>query len=127
MQTTTLGYEPYEAKVGLIYISDFMYAASPNCWNLYGYHLTNNQSDYRSAAEDNWMNIRFGVTWTISRTIDNNTKVYYIGSTGGVLVHTQSTQKFSDYSYAVRPTFYLNSNVTYAGGEGTKTNPYRIN
>ena len=27
----------------------------------------------------------------------------------------------------VRPVFYLNSNVTYAGGTGTETDPYRVN
>ena len=35
-------------------------------------------------------------------------------------------QFYSDNKYYIYPTFYLNPNVQYKSGEGTKVNPYRI-
>ena len=47
--------------------------------------------------------------------------VWYITAEGGHL----NTVGDSEW-HAVRPTFYLNSNVTYVSGSGTQTDPYRI-
>ena len=59
--------------------------------------------------------------WTLSKsTTDNHVEVAtsggaYIGYIYGVAS-----------SYAVRPTFYLNSDVKLAGGDGSILNPYRL-
>ena len=113
-------------KVGLMYIHEYAYAASPTCWDVGAY-------DYRAAEKnctENWMNANFSEDeWTITRVTDSNkssiacsvrySSVYatdYITCSG-------STQN----GYQVRPTFNLNSNITYAGGTGTSSDPIRIN
>ena len=97
------------AKVGLMYVSDYRFAADYSTWGLYGY--SNNQN--------NWMCLGLD-EWTISRNTDFS-YWYIINSSGGLDSRTSSS------SLAVRPVFYLNSSVTYVSGEGTSTNPYRIN
>ena len=102
------------AKIGLMYVSDYGFAASPSYW-------TASISLYDSAIFSNWMYMGLQ-EWTISR-ISNTTYtayfVYYIGRVGRTTVNI--------YSYPVRPVFYLTSNVAYTGGIGTESDPIRVN
>lgn len=59
--------------------------------------------------------------WSISRTSTGNEYTFYIFETGHV-----NSNGVNLGEYAIRPTFYLNSDVTYIGGTGTKIDPYRI-
>ena len=100
-------------KIGLMYVSDYGFAASNNYW-------TTNLISYSSAASSNWM--RLGSSgWTISRISDISYLVFTVYSLGD-LVNGRV-----DNSYAVRPSFYLKENVTYVSGSGTQTDPIRIN
>lgn len=106
----------YNAKIGLIYVSDYGYAASPDSW-------TTILADYNNVADSNWLYSDYW-EWTItrcSRGSDNETFVFMLISSGGVdsIFSVSSEQD-------VRPTFYLNSNVQYISGSGTQTDPYRI-
>ena len=95
-------------KIGLIYISDFGYSASPDAWTTANY------------GTNNWMFTPLLLDWTISRdsgTMNYTFSVNYTGNVNSIRV---------DNSHAVRPTFYLNSDVQYVSGIGTANNPYRI-
>lgn len=113
----TSPFEVINTKIGLIYISDYGYAVSPEYW------LTD-LSDFKSNSNilnNNWLYIGFG-DWTITRVSDNNNLSYYIGTQGGVSQGNVSVDK-----NGIRPTFYLNDNVTYVSGDGSIDNPYKIN
>ena len=101
----------YNAKIGLMYVSDFGYAASPNYW-------TTELYNYEPSKSSNWM---AGLTeWTISRTSDDSLSAFYVYSAGNVA----SGGVFS--GYGVRPSFYLESTVGFSSGSGTQTDPYRV-
>lgn len=100
-------------KVGLMYVSDYGFAASPENWitSLNSYNNDTNRNN-------NWM--FFGMyEWTISSSCDGR-GVYMISSLGEV-----TFDEFIFYR-SIRPTFYLNSDVIFDGGTGTETDPYRI-
>lgn len=101
----------YNAKVGLMYVSDYSYAASPAAWLL-------NISSYSSiAASNNW--IYMGVReWTIFRDSDYRITVFHVGDNGEVDYNN------SYVSDVVRPVFYLKSAVSLKSGNGTSNDPY---
>ena len=71
--------------------------------------------------DNNWMFMGL-YEWTISRRSDGTTYAFYVISSGRVYVD------YVGYNYfAVRPSFYLNSDVEiYEGNTGTQSDPYRI-
>ena len=107
--------QTYSSRFGLMYISDYGYAASPNYWG-------NSTGGYSSARSSNWMYMGLK-EWTVSCWAAGPAFCFsvttngYVGSPG---------RGDGDSENAVRPVFFLNTNVTYAGGTGTATNPYRI-
>ena len=100
----------YNGKIGLMYVSDYAYAVNPSYWN-------SGISNYSNFTGDNWMFMGL-FEWTIT-TYYASSNVYSISDQGNVASNRSSAA-------AIRPTFYLNSNVTYIGGTGTKIDPYRI-
>ena len=105
----------YGAKIGLMYVSDYGYAASPENWNtnLYNYDSDTNRNN-------NWMFMGL-YDWTISRNSDSTEFAFiedYTGSIGYGAVNYRIS--------SVRPVFYLGSSVEFSEGDGTKQNPYRI-
>ena len=111
----------YEAKIGLMYVSDYFYAASPSAWTLVGYNRSDSTKTYISARTINWLYLGSD-EWTISRRSDYAGRVVYVGSSGGLY-----DKNVNEGSYAVRSTFSLLSSVTYASGDGTLNSPIRIN
>ena len=118
----------YSAKIGLMYVSDYMYGASPTYWTYPGYTTSSYPNeegqygaeyDYRAAINDNWMYSGI-VDWTISRHSDHTSDAFIVSNLGNV--------SFSRvYGYrGVRPSFYLESSVVLESGDGTQQNPYRI-
>ncbi len=95
------------AKIGLMHISDYGYAASTNYY----------ASNITGAA--NWLNNNQS-TWFMTRNSSSNDTQYYLTNTGTINIVSVSS------SNQVRPTFYLNSSVKIAGGTGTSSDPYRI-
>ena len=110
----------YSAKIGLMYLSDYYYAASPTYWSYPGYNSSTG-SDYSLAFSNNWMAVGF-YDWTITRVTDqvDYYLVFGVDNTGEVRANIGYS------SIGVRAAFYLNSNVGYVSGSGTRTNPYRI-
>ena len=121
----------FDAKVGLMYISDYYYSAMPTFWGYPG--LTSNkfpddngnygkEYDYRSAINDNWLYLGL-LEWTISRTSNYSDYSMFIDFTGYPFDYIINVSS----SMAVRPSFYLNSDVEiYEGHAGTQSDPYRI-
>ncbi len=104
----------YSDEIGLMYPSDYGYAASPEAWitDLY---------DYESSAitSNNWMYMGL-YEWTITPSSSSSSGVFAVSSYGNL--RTGSAY----YGYAARPVFYLKSNVEFNGGTGTSSDPYRL-
>ena len=114
----TYGPSDGTSKIGLMYASDYAFAAAPSAW-------TKDLVYYNSSAvtSANWMYMGLD-EWTISRDSNNTTNSFAIFSTG--YLYTPDTQ-FNQESPYVRPTFYLNFDISYKSGSGTQSDPYRIN
>ena len=112
----------YDAKVGLMYISDYGFAAAPTAWNTLLYNKSTND-DYSNSdiISVNWMYMGL-MEWTITPSIDTNIGVFSIMPYG----HINGDRNSYKNHFAIRPTFYLNPNVTYVSGSGKKTEPILI-
>ena len=111
----------YGAKIGLMYISDYYYSASPSAWTLVGYNKSDATKDYSAAKTINWLYLG-SKEWTISRVSDETFSAFIVDGSGHVFSYNVNFSNF-----AVRPSFNLDSTVTYVSGDGTKSNPIRIN
>ena len=103
----------YRAKIGLMYVSDYGYAASNSYW-------TTNMSSYSSAINNNWMYMGL-IEWTISKDSSGSTYAFRVVTAG------YPASGFVYLFNAVRPSFYLTSSTTYVSGSGTSSDPIRIN
>ena len=103
----------YDAKIGLMYVSDYGFAADQSGW-------TTKLSSYNSNTSKNWLYLGHD-EYTISRDSDTTGSAFIVYS-GYVLSYL-----VNNATNGVRPTFNLNSSVTYVSGDGTQSNPIRIN
>ena len=114
----------YKDEIGLMYISDYMYGADSKYWNLQDCNSRNQQApygDYRDTVGSDWLFNNF--EWTISRVSFNGNFAFRVRS-GGVVFFNYVV--FADSAASARPSFYLDSRVTLTEGEGSKTNPYKL-
>ena len=109
----------YDAKIGLMYVSDYYYSASPSAWTLVGYNSDYTKS-YASAKGENWL-YGGGWDWTISRDSDYSNSAFYVYSKGFVYGYGVGGYR------GVRPSFSLLSSTTYVSGSGSMSDPVRIN
>ena len=110
---STTAEKEYKAKIGLMYASDYEFAAAPNAW-------TTKINNYYNVIEFNWMHMGL-YDWTISRDADTSTNVFNVNEYGGVESHGVF------YGCGIRPTFSLSSSTAYKVGQGTAVDPIRIN
>ena len=103
-----------DAKIGLMYVSDYGFAADPSGW-------TTKLSSYNSNTSKNWLYLR-STEWTLSRYSDTTISAFTVFSTGRVYGDLAVT-----LSYAVRPSFNLESSVKYVSGSGSMSDPVRVN
>ena len=99
-------------KIGLMYVSDYGYAASNSYW-------TTALWSYSSAASSNWLS--GFAEWTIARVSSRSDIAFNVTTTGFVNDYYRVTD-----AYAVRPSFYLTSSTTYVSGSGSSADPIRI-
>ena len=112
---TTDNATTYSAKIGLMYVSDYGFAASPDAWT-----LTMSSYNNTTATNNNWMYMGL-YEWTISRNADLSSRAFYVSSDGYVnLIHVSS-------GYGVRASFNLESSVSYVSGSGSMSDPIVIN
>ena len=101
-------------KIGLMYVSDYGFAASNSYW-------ATPLNNYDSATSSNWLYLDID-EWTISRNSLYSDSVFYVHETG--IVHGYN---YPTASALARPSFYLTSSTTYVSGSGTSNDPIRIN
>ena len=113
---TTDNVTTYSAKVGLMYASDYGFAAAPSAW-------TANLNTYNGEAikNVNWMYMGLH-EWTISRNADNSSSAFFVSNTGLV-----GSNDVGISAFGVRPVFYLSSSVNYVSGSGTAADPIVVN
>ena len=116
---TTDNATEYSAKIGLMYVSDYGFGADPSAWTttLYNYDGSVNGSTIRSL---NWMHMGY-YDWTISRLADYSGSAFGVSSGGGVYSNSVYI------NFAVRPSFSLESSITYVSGSGSASDPMVIN
>ena len=107
------GYEE-TMKIGLMYVSDYGYGASPEKWTTALY-----EENY---GTDNWLYLGSD-EWLISRSPDGTFSAFcvYSGDGGGVISGRV------DGAFAVRPSFSLASTVEISSGTGTSSDPFVLN
>ena len=108
----------YNAKIGLMYLSEYGYAASPENWNT---ALDNYDND--TNRDNNWMYMG-AYEWTISSNSDYLEIVFTVLDGGDV--YDYSVVNGVDEYGGVRPSFSLESSVVLSGGSGSSADPYRI-
>ena len=104
----------YSDEIGLMYPSDYGYAASPDAWatNLVSYNNS-------TITSNNWLYMGLD-EWTITPRSSSSYSVFYVYYYGGLNSYR------ADYGRAARPVFYLESNVSLQGGSGISSDPYRL-
>ena len=112
---TTDNATEYTAKIGLMYVSDYGFAAEPSAWT-----LTMGNYNNTTATSTNWMYMGL-YEWTISRSADYSSYAFLVR--GGGYVYYDGV----GYNYAVRPSFSLESSITYVSGSGSASDPMVIN
>ena len=111
-----------DAKIGLMYASDYYYSASPSAWTLVGYNSSDAAKDYRFSKGENWL-YGGGRDWTISRNSDNSYNAFFVGNFGDLYYD----YRVNNLGFGVRPSFSLLSSTAYVSGAGSMSDPVRIN
>ena len=112
---TTDNATTYSAKIGLMYVSDYGFAASPDAWT-----LTMSSYNNTTATNNNWMYMGL-YEWTISRYADYSFRAFLVSYDGRV--------DYGDVNLynGVRASFNLESSVSYVSGSGSMSDPIVIN
>ena len=95
----------YNAKVAIMYLSDYIYGASPSYWEI------------RGDGTNNWLYLESSENILCPR-LDSSKNIFTLSSDSAI--------QGSNPNKATRPTIYLNSDVKLLSGTGTASDPYRI-
>ena len=103
----------WDGLVGLMYLSDYGYAAGNTC-------VTGTAPYYYNKGCNNkdWLYISKTYQRSMSPNSSDDYSVFLVATNGYVYSELSSSQ------FAVSPVFYLTSSVSISEGEGTETNPY---
>ena len=112
---TTDNATTYSAKIGLMYVSDYGFAASPDAWT-----LTMSSYNNTTATNNNWMYMGL-YEWTISRRADDSLYAFGVYDGGSVDGNNVNGNR------GVRASFNLESSVSYVSGSGSMSDPIVIN
>ena len=102
-----------DKKIGLMYVTDYGFAADSSGWTKY-------LMDYNSNTSKKWLYLGSD-EWTILSSRGGTDLAFYVDSTGNV------GRSDVTNSNAVRPSFNLLSSTTYVSGSGSMSDPVRIN
>ena len=105
----------WNGKVGLMHVSDFAYAADFSLCN-----KAINQYNTTSCVLNDWLRY-LDWNWTLSSGTTNPSHVWFVDFDGDI-----STSNASYGSAAVHPVFYLDANVVFGSGDGSREHPYEI-
>ena len=137
----------WTGEVGLFYPSDYAYAtggmngtdreaclSAPISWRQYGDASWANT--YYSCAQNSWLYNRDTWSWTMSPRVrawegpysgwdGAATEIFYVNYTGYVDSHHAAADQTEGIG-EVYPTVYLDENVLYMDGDGSKNNPIKL-
>ena len=113
--TKTYGPENGTSKIGLMYASDYGFAASPSAWTTYL-----DSYDSSSIRSVNWMYMGL-YEWTITPSFSRAGDVFTVNYYGALYYN------YAHNGMGGRPVFYLKSSVAYVTGSGSSTDPIIIN
>ena len=111
----------HNAKIGLMYMSDYYYGASPSAWTLVGLNENDPTKDYSAATTMNWL-YSGSEEWTITRYTQSARRAFRVHSDGFL-----GNPTVNEFNLAVRPVFNLESSTTYVSGSGTVIDSIVIN
>ena len=107
--------------IGLMYPSDYGYAAGSSCLSTALYMYTNysasdcKNKDYLS---------RSLIEWLQSPNASFSSFVSFLDGTGRVYGYSNDGTALGHRNYAVRPVLYLTSKTQITGGDGSQSKPY---
>ena len=113
--TTSSGNALYwDGKVGLMYPSDYGYAAGNDC-------VTNTAPNrYSGGCRDkDWLYRSNSNEWTLTPYASDTDNVWYVYPGG-------ASNGNPRVPFGSRPTFYLKSDISITGGTGTEQDPYLV-
>ena len=110
----------YDAKIGLMYVSDYGFAASPSAWTTTLYNYDGNDANGTSIRTINWMYMGH-YDWMVSRSSGSSDDAFIVSGGGDVSYNSVSNTR------GVRPSFNLLSSITYVSGSGSAVDPILIN
>ena len=117
--TKTYGSSDGTSKIGLMYASDYGFAASPSAWTKTLYNYSGNDANGTSIKTINWMYMGY-YDWTLTPNSSDSSSVFSLNSFGTL------SYGGAFFGYGSRPVFYLKSSVLYDGGSGTKDSPITL-
>ena len=116
----------WSGKVALMYPSDYGYATSGGSTTnrdaclakeLYNW----DSSSFSDCKNNDWLYDSSTTQWTLTPYSSDSSGVFFVIDTGYVYGDYNA-----GYSYGVRPSVYLTSNVKISGGDGTSNSPYTL-
>ena len=117
--TKTYGPSDGTSKIGLMYVSDYGFAASPSAWTETLANYDGNDANGTLIKTINWMYMG-NYEWTISPYSSNSFSVFTLNDRGDV------NNFAAGADYGSRPVLYLKASVLYAGVLGTKDSPITL-
>ena len=117
--TKTYGPSDGTSKIGLVYASDYGFAASPSAWTTTLWNYDGNDANGISIKTINWMYMGYS-EWTMAPHSSYSFGVFSLSSYGYLYYDN------ANYGYGSRPVLYLKASVAYAGGSGTKDSPITL-
>ena len=104
----------WDGYIGLMYASDYAYAAGNTCAT-----STNLNAYGTSCKSKSWLHDAVLHQWTISLDTSNTYRMRYVSTSGSVNYNDASSK------FRALPVFYLDKYVTITEGTGTIGDPYR--
>ena len=117
--TKTYGPSDGTSKIGLMYLSDYGFAASPSAWTTTLRKYSGNDVNGTSIKAINWMHMGYN-EWTITPHSSYKNLVFnftFYSDMNGISAST---------GYGTRPVMYLKTSTLYVGGSGTKDSPITL-
>ena len=117
--TKTYGPSDGTSKIGLMYLSDYGFAASPSAWTTTLSNYSGNDVNGTSIKTINWIYMGHN-EWIISPYSSYSNHVFFL------YAHGTLTNSLAYVGNGSRPVLYLKASVLYAGGSGTKDSPITL-
>ena len=117
--TKTYGPNDGTSKIGLMYASDYGFAASPSAWAKTLYNYDGNDANGTTIKTINWMYMGYN-EWTLTPYSSTSNYLFSLYRNGHLY------NGYAGDGYGSRPVLYLKSSVLYAGGSGTKDSPITL-